>query len=83
MTDQQNSAPAVWDPTARGGAGGWVRGPQRPADPQSAGSTPVAPTAPQPPAAPQSAAHPGLARLAGQGVGQPVVEVDQAPVAAV
>ncbi|MFE4973053.1 hypothetical protein ACFRAR_13170 [Kitasatospora sp. NPDC056651] len=48
MTDQQNSAPAVWDPTARGGAGGWVRGPQRPADggpgPEAAG----APAAPQP-----------------------------------
>ncbi|OKI14003.1 hypothetical protein [Streptomyces sp. CB03911] len=26
MTDQNNTAPAVWDPTARGGAGGWVRG---------------------------------------------------------
>ncbi|MFJ9440569.1 hypothetical protein ACIRRH_01715 [Kitasatospora sp. NPDC101235] len=59
MTDQQNSAPAVWDPTARGGAGGWVRGPQRPADPQPAPAAPQPPTAPQPPATPQSAAHPG------------------------
>ncbi|BFV59537.1 hypothetical protein KCMC57_up46410 [Kitasatospora sp. CMC57] len=25
MTEQDNTAPAVWDPTARGGAGGWVR----------------------------------------------------------
>ncbi|WP_052390336.1 hypothetical protein [Streptomyces sp. NRRL B-24484] len=25
MTDQDNTPPAVWDPTARGGAGGWVR----------------------------------------------------------
>ncbi|MGW3072253.1 hypothetical protein [Kitasatospora sp. NPDC001132] len=55
MTDQQNSAPAVWDPTARGGAGGWVRGPQRPADARSASEAsaapaPAAPTAPLPPA---------------------------------
>ncbi|MFF1798426.1 hypothetical protein ACFVXQ_30155, partial [Kitasatospora sp. NPDC058263] len=47
MTDQQNTAPAVWDPTARGGAGGWVRGPQQPA-----------PGAAQPPAAPTAAARP-------------------------
>lgn len=61
MTDQQNSAPAVWDPTARGGAGGWVRGPQRPADAQpvpEAPATPQPPAAPQP-TAPQSAAQPG------------------------
>ncbi|MFB7678439.1 hypothetical protein ACFC26_44310 [Kitasatospora purpeofusca] len=44
MTDQHNTAPAVWDPTARGGAGGWVRGPQQPA-------TPGAPPASPPPAA--------------------------------
>lgn len=56
MTDQQNSAPAVWDPTARGGAGGWVRGPQRPADSRQAPEPPAAPT----PAAPTSAA-PGAA----------------------
>ncbi|MFJ6616289.1 hypothetical protein ACIQOW_01745 [Kitasatospora sp. NPDC091335] len=70
MTDQQNSAPAVWDPTARGGAGGWVRGPQRPADPQPAPGAPRPgspgydpPTArlfpgptPPPPAAPPAAA---------------------------
>ncbi|MCX4685292.1 hypothetical protein OG401_13370 [Kitasatospora purpeofusca] len=42
MTDQQNTAPAVWDPTARGGAGGWVRGPQQPATP---GAPPTAPPA--------------------------------------
>ncbi|MEU1510503.1 hypothetical protein [Kitasatospora sp. NPDC005748] len=47
MTDQQNTAPAVWDPTARGGAGGWVRGPQQPA-----------PGAAQPPAAPPATARP-------------------------
>ncbi|WP_354640028.1 hypothetical protein [Kitasatospora camelliae] len=48
MTDQNNTAPAVWDPTARGGAGGWVR--RKPAD------GPAAPPAPQ--AAP-AAAPPG------------------------
>ncbi|MFI9363473.1 hypothetical protein ACIG5E_20815 [Kitasatospora sp. NPDC053057] len=42
MTDQHNTAPAVWDPTARGGAGGWVRNPQRP----DADSAPAGPTAP-------------------------------------
>ncbi|MET8627517.1 hypothetical protein ABZW30_27845 [Kitasatospora sp. NPDC004669] len=46
MTDQQNTAPAVWDPTARGGAGGWVRNPQRqdaePAPPAQ-GAQPAAP----------------------------------------
>ncbi|MFF2076262.1 hypothetical protein ACFVXG_16075 [Kitasatospora sp. NPDC058162] len=42
MTDQHNTAPAVWDPTARGGAGGWVRNPQRP----DAESAPAAPPAP-------------------------------------
>ncbi|MFD4654199.1 hypothetical protein ACFWP2_01085 [Kitasatospora sp. NPDC058444] len=62
MTDQQNSAPAVWDPTARGGAGGWVRGPQRPADPQPAPGAPAAPASaavPPPSATEQSAARPG------------------------
>ncbi|GAA2837229.1 hypothetical protein RMN57_12530 [Kitasatospora sp. CM 4170] len=45
MTDQQNTAPAVWDPTARGGAGGWVRGPQQqPA--AAAAPNPAAPPAP-------------------------------------
>ncbi|MET9403038.1 hypothetical protein ABZY91_36230, partial [Kitasatospora sp. NPDC002965] len=62
MTDQQNTAPAVWDPTARGGAGGWVRGPQQQAAPAGPPPTPpagpptgpVAPAGhPQPPAAPQ------------------------------
>ncbi|MFJ4090221.1 hypothetical protein ACIPYS_01450 [Kitasatospora sp. NPDC089913] len=49
MTDQQNTAPAVWDPTARGGAGGWVRGPQQPSAP---GAPPTAPpAAPGPPPA--------------------------------
>ncbi|WP_380284904.1 hypothetical protein [Kitasatospora purpeofusca] len=45
MTDQQNTAPAVWDPTARGGAGGWVRGPQQPSVP-TAPATPATPPAP-------------------------------------
>ncbi|MEV6973357.1 hypothetical protein [Kitasatospora sp. NPDC093806] len=48
MTDQQNTAPAVWDPTARGGAGGWVRGPQQPAAP-APGPGPVAGQQPAPP----------------------------------
>ncbi|MFD0276659.1 hypothetical protein ACFVHB_22515 [Kitasatospora sp. NPDC127111] len=66
MTDQQNTAPAVWDPTARGGAGGWVRGPQQPpaAGPAqgpaappgpSAGAPQPPPPAQQPPAPPQTA----------------------------
>ncbi|MEV0531678.1 hypothetical protein [Kitasatospora sp. NPDC050463] len=57
MSDQQNTAPAVWDPTARGGAGGWVRGPQQPAPgpAQPPAAQPVPPVhglpgeAPQPP----------------------------------
>ncbi|MER7704854.1 hypothetical protein ABTX81_18420 [Kitasatospora sp. NPDC097605] len=62
MTDQQNTAPAVWDPTARGGAGGWVRGPQQPSAPTSPAapampaSSPTAPAAP--PRPPQSPAGP-------------------------
>ncbi|WP_030258852.1 MULTISPECIES: hypothetical protein [Streptomyces] len=55
MTDQQNTAPAVWDPTARGGAGGWVRGPQHPA---GAAPAPEAAAAPQPPVSPQAPADP-------------------------
>ncbi|MEV7935792.1 MULTISPECIES: hypothetical protein [unclassified Kitasatospora] len=56
MTDQHNTAPAVWDPTARGGAGGWVRGPQRPAEPTPAQPAPAQPAAPRPGAAPQDGA---------------------------
>ncbi|MDY0815022.1 hypothetical protein [Kitasatospora purpeofusca] len=56
MTDQQNTAPAVWDPTARGGAGGWVRGPQQPAapgaPPTAPGPPPGSPAEPPPPAGP-------------------------------
>ncbi|MFJ8627190.1 hypothetical protein ACIRD3_30730 [Kitasatospora sp. NPDC093550] len=67
MTDQQNTAPAVWDPTARGGAGGWVRNPQHPADggpaPEAAAG-PQAPAAPQPPAAPQGPVDPRLGMVA-------------------
>ncbi|MEV8093388.1 hypothetical protein [Kitasatospora sp. NPDC085879] len=40
MTDQDNTPPAVWDPTARGGAGGWVRrrpGPEGAPPPPPAG----------------------------------------------
>ncbi|MFF7589558.1 hypothetical protein ACFZCK_18940 [Kitasatospora purpeofusca] len=56
MTDQHNTAPAVWDPTARGGAGGWVRGPQQPATP---GAPPTAPpTAPGPPPGPPAGPPP-------------------------
>ncbi|MGE7434809.1 hypothetical protein [Kitasatospora sp. NPDC001175] len=47
MTDQDNTAPAVWDPTARGGAGGWVR--RKPAQDQ--------PGAPAPSTAPGASAH--------------------------
>ncbi|MER5350543.1 hypothetical protein ABT093_09450 [Kitasatospora sp. NPDC002551] len=52
MTDQQNTAPAVWDPTARGGAGGWVRGPQQPSAPAAPAPPPTAPTAPAAPSYP-------------------------------
>ncbi|MFD0572778.1 hypothetical protein ACFQ0T_30550 [Kitasatospora gansuensis] len=48
MTEHDNTAPAVWDPTARGGAGGWVR-------PQN--TQPAAP-APQPPTQQQPAPYP-------------------------
>ncbi|MFJ9605526.1 hypothetical protein ACIRS1_04125 [Kitasatospora sp. NPDC101176] len=48
MTDQHNTAPAVWDPTARGGAGGWVRGPQQAQGGEAAGPPPVV-TGPVPP----------------------------------
>ncbi|MFF2659259.1 hypothetical protein ACFVUH_18055 [Kitasatospora sp. NPDC058032] len=51
MTDQQNTAPAVWDPTARGGAGGWVRGPQQPPAPSASTPPAAPPTAPAGPPA--------------------------------
>ncbi|MDH6574969.1 hypothetical protein [Kitasatospora sp. MAP5-34] len=72
MTDQDNTAPAVWDPTARGGAGGWVRPQPAPeqrqqqsASPPGAigdqgpplGARPYLPT-PPPQAHPTQAAHP-------------------------
>ncbi|MEV4614342.1 hypothetical protein AB0K43_17345 [Kitasatospora sp. NPDC049258] len=37
MTDQENTPPAVWDPTARGGAGGWVRRKAEPGAPAAGG----------------------------------------------
>ncbi|MFD9067108.1 hypothetical protein ACFVZ3_36930 [Kitasatospora purpeofusca] len=60
MTDQQNTAPAVWDPTARGGAGGWVRGPQQPATPGAPPTAPPAAPGPPPgsPAGPPQSAGP-------------------------
>ncbi|GJF28685.1 hypothetical protein KNE206_13850 [Kitasatospora sp. NE20-6] len=45
MTDQDNTPPAVWDPAARGGAGGWVR--RRPGPPE--GGVPGQPPRPGPP----------------------------------
>ncbi|MER5637162.1 hypothetical protein ABT095_09405 [Kitasatospora sp. NPDC002227] len=58
MSDQENTAPAVWDPTARGGAGGWVRRPgQQPPAPTAPIARPYIPPAqnpgPPPPSAPQ------------------------------
>lgn len=50
MTDQDNTPPAVWDPTARGGAGGWVRRRTAPG-----GSVP-----PAPPGPPQGFPPPGF-----------------------
>ncbi|MGA5816307.1 hypothetical protein ACPC54_00375 [Kitasatospora sp. NPDC094028] len=59
MTDQHNTAPAVWDPTARGGAGGWVRGPQQPAGAGPAqDAAPPATPRPVPQPAPQAAPGP-------------------------
>ncbi|MDH6115747.1 hypothetical protein ABH930_006264 [Kitasatospora sp. GAS204A] len=46
MTDQGDTTPAVWDPTARGGAGGWVR--PRPADAPQGAAGPGSPLAPPP-----------------------------------
>ncbi|MEV8325060.1 hypothetical protein [Kitasatospora sp. NPDC056731] len=82
MTDQHNTAPAVWDPTARGGAGGWVRGPQRPAEPTPAqpaagavgdqgpplGARPYL-AAPQPPSVPPPAPFPSHASAQTPGPG--------------
>ncbi|MFB6894352.1 hypothetical protein ACFCX4_34180 [Kitasatospora sp. NPDC056327] len=52
MTDQQNTAPAVWDPTARGGAGGWVRGPQQSTAPAAPPAVPAPQQPPRSPAGP-------------------------------
>ncbi|WP_369184212.1 hypothetical protein [Streptomyces sp. Y1] len=74
MTDQHNTAPAVWDPTARGGAGGWVRGPQQPggaepapdaAPPAALAATPPATPRPAPQAAPGPVAPPPAAGAVG------------------
>ncbi|MDH6126817.1 hypothetical protein [Kitasatospora sp. GP82] len=54
MTDQDNTAPAVWDPTARGGAGGWVR--RKPAQAQQ--DTPAEPGFPPPQGAPSQQGAP-------------------------
>ncbi|MFE9427930.1 hypothetical protein ACFYNO_33810 [Kitasatospora sp. NPDC006697] len=48
MTDQGDMTPAVWDPTANGGAGGWVRRPV-PGAPRPAAAPPVPPAPPGPP----------------------------------
>ncbi|MER8182753.1 hypothetical protein [Kitasatospora sp. NPDC094015] len=57
MTDQENTPPAVWDPTARGGAGGWVRrkAEAAPDAPGAAGAVPGFPGAPAGPAGPAGA----------------------------
>ncbi|MFF7631944.1 hypothetical protein ACFZB9_02145 [Kitasatospora sp. NPDC008050] len=67
MTDQGDMTPAVWDPTARGGEGGWVR---RPAP----GTRPTGPAAPVPAAGPypgQGATGPGAAGPGATGPGAP------------
>ncbi|MFF2149366.1 hypothetical protein [Kitasatospora sp. NPDC058190] len=58
MTDQQNTAPAVWDPTARGGAGGWVRNPQRQDAEPAPAAQPTPPTRSAQPAPPAPGAQP-------------------------
>ncbi|GAA0701334.1 hypothetical protein GCM10010193_65220 [Kitasatospora atroaurantiaca] len=50
MTDQDNTAPAVWDPTARGGAGGWVR--RKPSQDAATVHQPMVPPPHVPPQAP-------------------------------
>lgn len=52
MTEHDNTAPAVWDPTARGGVGGWVR-PGAAQQPRAESQpTPGQPFVKQPPAQP-------------------------------
>ncbi|MFC9326762.1 hypothetical protein [Kitasatospora sp. NPDC057015] len=70
MTDQNNTAPAVWDPTARGGAGGWVRGGGQggPPPPGPGGGAQPPPAQGEPPAAPQ---RPGPAGDQGPPPGRP------------
>lgn len=59
LTDQDNTAPAVWDPTARGGAGGWVRRKPSPAEqPPAQPQPPVQQPAPQPPFRPVAPSFP-------------------------
>ncbi|MFE2111447.1 hypothetical protein ACFXAF_37070 [Kitasatospora sp. NPDC059463] len=77
MTDQQNTAPAVWDPTARGGAGGWVRGPQQPSAPSAPAAPPTAPAAP--PRPPQSPAGPPADDAPTAVIPQPVAPQPAAP----
>ncbi|MFB7471263.1 hypothetical protein [Kitasatospora sp. NPDC056184] len=85
MTDQQNTAPAVWDPTARGGAGGWVRGPQQPPAPTApvptAPATPAVPAVPPatPPHPPQSPARPPAEDAPTALIPQPVPPQPAAP----
>ncbi len=55
MTDQNNTAPAVWDPTARGGAGGWVRGTPGTAPPAGTDEPAARPPARQGPPGPSPA----------------------------
>ncbi|MFJ1702105.1 hypothetical protein [Kitasatospora sp. NPDC088346] len=57
MTDQENTPPAVWDPTARGGAGGWVRRKAGPAAAAPGAPDPARPPYPAPPQPPQQAAQ--------------------------
>jgi len=54
MTDQDNTAPAVWDPTARGGAGGWVR--RKPSQDAPTVHQPTVPPPHVPPQAPPASA---------------------------
>ncbi|WP_035805862.1 hypothetical protein [Kitasatospora mediocidica] len=48
MTDQNEPTPAIWDPTARDGAGGWVRRSPSQARPATPAAPVVGPVAPQP-----------------------------------
>ncbi|MCC9311058.1 hypothetical protein LN042_28990 [Kitasatospora sp. RB6PN24] len=83
MTDHQGEmTPAVWDPGANGGAGGWVRRPTAAGAPRPAGSTPPGPTPPGGAPASPMAAPPQAGAVGDQGPmlsARPYLQADQPP----